>query len=194
MPETLPYLQNMVPDQGQAFDEDFFTGLLKSHLSHLTYFTYQIVADTAIAEEIASETFVKLWTNQEKLLKVSAVKAFLYSTAKNAAIDYIRRAKVARQRSHDLQIQLEITDQSIEEALIKTEVISDLYKALQSLPVQYQNVVKLEYLEGKSIKEIAATMNISVNTVKTYRKRGIQKLKKWLSAILVCNLMLIFFL
>lgn len=193
MPDSLPYLQTRVPDQGQAFDEDFFSELLKSHLAQLTYFTYQIVADTAIAEEIASEAFLKLWMNQEKLLKLSAVKAFLYSTAKNAALDYIRRTKTARQRARSIQSQLAITDQSIEEALIKTEVVSDLYKALELLPPQYQNVVKLEYLEGKSIKEIAATMNISVNSVKTYRKRGILKLKKWLSAIPFFNLMQIFF-
>jgi RNA polymerase sigma-70 factor (family 1) len=183
MSKSLPYLEADASNQWERIDENCLAQLIKRHLGELTYFSFQIVRNIDISEEIASEAFLKLWNNKENLLQPNAAKSYLFVTAKNASLDYIRRLKVMHQREQDIQNFVDSITPNIEEAIIRTELVSKLYQAIQSLAPQYQQVVRLEYLEGLSLKEIATSMKISVNTVKTYRARGLMKLRKWLSAI-----------
>ncbi|MNL34998.1 RNA polymerase sigma factor [compost metagenome] len=77
--------------------------------------------------------------------------------------------------------------------MIQAEVIGELYAALNLLPERCRLIFKMGYLEGMKNHEIAEKLNISVNTIKTQKKRGLAILRSHLPPqtyyILVCLLL-----
>ncbi|MNL56682.1 ECF RNA polymerase sigma factor SigW [compost metagenome] len=61
--------------------------------------------------------------------------------------------------------------------IIESELIEKLYQAISTLPEGCKKVFKLGYLEGLSNTKIAETLNISVNTVRAQKQRGLKALK-----------------
>ena len=64
--------------------------------------------------------------------------------------------------------------------IIETEVLEDVFRALEKLPEGCRNVLHLSYFEGMKHKDIADHLRVSVNTVKTQKTRGLTLLKKLL--------------
>ncbi|WP_379084028.1 sigma factor-like helix-turn-helix DNA-binding protein [Pedobacter sp. UC225_65] len=62
-------------------------------------------------------------------------------------------------------------------AMIRSEVIAELHKVITTLPKNCQTIFRMGYLEGLKNPQIALELGISINTVKTQKKRGLQLLK-----------------
>ena len=80
--------------QLQAGEVRGFNYFFELHYPALCYFARGIINDEVLAEEIADDAFVKLWERRESFGHAAAIKAFLYRTVKNAAIDIMRRSRV----------------------------------------------------------------------------------------------------
>jgi len=78
-------------------------------------------------------------------------------------------------------------------SLVTAEISGELLNAINTLPVECSKVFRLIYIEGKSIKETAETLQISPSTVKTQKARGLAALRKKLSyfMLLITNIPLI---
>lgn len=66
---------------------------------------------------------------------------------------------------------------SREEEIDKNVLEEELLMAISNLPVQAREIIVLKYFKGQKIAEIAETLNLSENTVKTQLKRGKSKLR-----------------
>lgn len=173
-------------------DTNLYRQLTQEMLPSITYFAFHLTMNTSVSEEIASDAFIKLWNNPEKIQHVVDIKAYLYKITRNACIDHLRREKVKTKRDADLLHGNSAIELPVLDLIIKTEVISELHAAFSRLPEQYQRVLELQYFDGQTIKEVSKTMNLSVNTVKTYRLRGLTKLRRWLTIIFIVSLVKIF--
>lgn len=69
----------------------------------------------------------------------------------------------------------------LDHLLIYTELIEEIDKLVNTLPNMCQKVIKLSFFEGLSNMEIKEELNISINTVKTHKKRGLIYLQKKLN-------------
>ncbi len=156
----------------QSFEE-----LFQTYYSRLCYFSFQIVKDKASAEDIAQDAFVKYWDQQELVARHEiAVKNFLYTTVRNASLNFIRHEKVEK---HYLEKQdpLALDEAGILHALIRSEVIDEIYSAIESLPESCRRISRMGYLEGMKNHEIAAQLGLSINTIKTQKQRALQLLR-----------------
>ena len=144
----------------------------------LTYFACKLTSNQPAAEDIVTEAFIKLWGNREKLTTPYSVKSYLYSTVRNAAIDWLRVQKRQAQHQQDIRYRSETTETAILHYMIEAETTHQLYTALESLPPKCRQVFSLFYLHSKELKEIARIMNISVTTVKSQKERAIELLRK----------------
>ena len=63
----------------------------------------------------------------------------------------------------------------------------DLYRALDQLPEKYQDVVKLKYFDGYTIREISSATGMPEGTVSVYLRRAIQELRLRLKEEAVCE-------
>jgi len=173
------------PDQRNKISADWelvppekaFEQLFKVYYPRLCYFSFQIVKDKVNAEDLVQEAFIKYWNQREEIASHDiAVKNFLYSTVRNASLNLIRHDKVVY---HYLEQQdpSPIEEFNIIHSMIRSEVLAEIHKALETLPESCKRISRMGYLEGMKNNEIARKLGISVNTVKTQKQRGLQLLR-----------------
>lgn len=158
-----------------------FNTLFFELFDRLVFFALQLVKDKSIAEDIVQDAFVNYWDQRNTVAcHKTAIKNYLYSTVRNASLNHLRHYKVVEsfEKNHG---GAEPEHPPVVDAIITAEVIAQIHSALQSLPASYQEVSTLSYLEGKKNHEIAADLDMSVNTVKKQKQRALQLLRMRLS-------------
>jgi RNA polymerase sigma-70 factor (ECF subfamily) len=126
--------------------------------------------DMEQSKDIVQEAFVTLWENRENFKSYPEAKAFLYKVCTNSPIDVLRKRK--RMSTEEV----EVVDESFEERLMVNELSHLLLKFIESLPPETRKVLLLT-LDGKSYKEVAEELKISVNTVRNQRIRAVKHLR-----------------
>lgn len=148
------------------------------YYSSLRNFAGGLLGDIPAAEDIVTEVFVILWKKQQDFETLQNVKAFLYISTRNACINYVKKT----QRDSVLKVGfLHYLSADHEEfilnEMIRTEVMGQIYEAIEALPSQCKRVFKLCYIEGLNNSEIAREFKISVNTVKNHKVRALGLLR-----------------
>lgn len=165
------------PNRDVNFLEDFF----KNNFSKLRYFATRFVHDIAAAEDIVSESLLKVWEKRDDIECADALKNYAYTTVRNACLRWmdVQQRGAGKERSW---IQAEaITEACILENIIQTEVIEELYAAIKKLPPQSSMVFTKLYIEGKTVAETAQEMKLTVSTIKSHKKNGIALLRGMIS-------------
>lgn len=166
-------------------DADAFNILVKENLTMVLNFVYRFVYDTEMAEDITQEVFIKVWKNICKYDETKNFKSWLFSIAKNTAIDYTRKRKTIPFSSFENIDESNSFIENIQDEnfnLLNEAILNDkknyILKEINNLNAKQQLVLYLYYYEEMNFAEIAKILNISVNTIKSQHLRGIKTLKK----------------
>ena len=134
-------------------------------------------------DDLVQESYARLIRARETG-RVSYAKAFLFTTARNAALDFFRRRQVVRIDGvadlDELSVLEDRPDAS--EALNKQQELALLAEAVRGLPDRCRQVLTLRLLYGMPQKEIAAELRISEHTVKAQLAKGMRRCAEFLSA------------
>lgn len=156
----------------------------------MSYVATSYVKSNAIAEELVQDTFMNLLEDRQYFKSIKHLKHYLYVILKNKCIDYIRKEKVRTRYEKDTLSETKLLEDSFWDKVLKEEVIAKLMEGINSLPPQCRKVMHFS-LEGKRNSEIANIMQISVETVKDYKRTSKIKLKKIFKRDLLMLLILI---
>lgn len=145
----------------------------------LCFFAGKMVNEQTVAEDIVKDVFLKLWEKEPDFSHYKNIKAVLYIGVKNACLNYIKKRKNVRTQTEALTylLQQEQEDFILNE-ITRTEVLREIYAALQQLPLGCRKVMQLYYQQGLDHKSISTKLGITVSTVKNQKARGVQLLKK----------------
>lgn len=129
------------------------------------------------ALDLAQDTFTKAWQYLAEGKEVGEMRPFLYRIASNAIIDEYRKKKTV---SLDA-----LTDEGFDHADDADEAAkhesafegSQALAALETLDPKYRDVLMMRYVEDMAVKEIAAALGESENTISVRIHRGIEKLR-----------------
>ena len=159
----------------------------------LCYFNQKLVHSSQEAEDISTETFLKLLQKKDDFDRLSDIKSFLFTASKNACYDFLRKEK-RHHKSHQKIIALSPLEESFgEQEMITAKVLQTIYAEMENLPNQCQQVFKSIFIEGKSTADIAAEMEISPQTVLNQKSKALQKIRlalhheNMLSTVLLLN-------
>ena len=142
-------------------------------------FVYNLVRNEEEAQDITTDSFVKLWRLRDRFESLNNIKAFLYVTSRNASLDHFRRLQ--RQRSVQKEINyLFDTEARLGHEVISAEVISELYTRIEQLPGACRRIVKMILFENLNTSEIAQKLGISNQTVLNQKAKAVSKLSKTL--------------
>jgi len=169
-------------------DRRAFPALVERYTRDVYGFVFFMAKNSADAEDITQETFVKVWKNLKKFKPEQKFKSWLLAIARNTAIDYIRKRRHAVFSDFDdeegdnaiadtLQDEGRLADEIAELA----ESAGHVAEAVKKLPDIYRLVVSLRYEGGMSFEEIAETLKKSVNTVKSQHRRALIALREILA-------------
>jgi len=152
-------------------EEACFEQLIHRHKSKVFSYISLYIRDQALAEDIFQDTFLKV---------IQSVKAGKYSDngkflswvmriAHNLIIDNFRRVKQMNTISNDnyesdLFNSAKLSDDNIEDDLIKRQIQKDVRAMISSLPDDQREVVILRHYADMSFKEIADLTGVSINT------------------------------
>lgn len=153
---------------------EVFEALFQDYYPGLTRLAERFVFDRKVSEDIVQNLFIYLWEHAENLTISSSIKSYLYYSVKNRCLNYLRGRKIQDQH-HILYVEATLNEDHFE--WLDTNVTQKIEAAIETLPPKMATIFKLKYLEEHTVKEIAAQMEVSENTVKTQLLRAKEKLR-----------------
>ena len=148
-----------------------FDILLNRYKSSVHAYIYYIVRDRDLTEDIFQETFVKviMTIKQGRYTENGKFKAWITRIAHNLIIDHFRQERNENTISNDevevdLFNDMRLCEKTVEDAMVETQVFSDVKKMVEYLPDNQREVLEMRYYQNMSFKEIADRTGVSINT------------------------------
>jgi RNA polymerase sigma-70 factor (ECF subfamily) len=157
-------------------DPDAVREIYRSHGRLVYAVAYRVLADRGLAEEATQQTFVKAWRAAQSFDERRELGPWLAAIARRVAIDLYRREAV---RSADPIEEVPAGDPALHAAPQSAEAIYDVWEVRQAvaeLPVDEQEVVRLQHLDGFTHAQIAERLGVAVGTVKSRSFRAHKRL------------------
>jgi len=157
-----------------AGEQNAFDEIMHEFRQGLIFFLRGYVHSYDTAEDLAEDTFVELLIHKGRFRGKSSLKTFLYSVARHKAIDHIRRE--ARRPTVALDDLAEWRDDNDtpEEHYLAQEHAQTIAEAIARIPQEYQEVLRLLYIDRLRYDEIAKIMQKNTKQVDNlaYRARN----------------------
>lgn len=153
-----------------------FKTLFKEYYGPLVNFAASFLLSRSEAEDVVQNIFTHLWENSKGISFDHTLKSYLYKAVRNRCLNKLRNKSI-RDRHNLLYLEALITSYTLEEE--EDECLTqELKKAIGNLPPQVKSVIEQKYFHNKKVMEIADSLGVTKNTVKTQLQRGKAKLKK----------------
>jgi RNA polymerase sigma-70 factor (ECF subfamily) len=145
------------------------------HSKGLNSHAFFKIHNHAIGEDMVQETFMKTWVYLAKGGKIEVMKAFLYHILNNLIVDEYRKRK-----NSSLEVLLE---KGFEPSVDTSESLFNILDGkkaillIAQLPLAYQKVMRMRYVQDLSLAEMSLITGQSKNTMAVQVHRGLEKLK-----------------
>ncbi|WP_207424406.1 RNA polymerase sigma factor [Desertivirga brevis] len=161
-------------------DHFAFKILVNRYWEEMFKHVYRRIKDKDEAQDIIQEIFISLWRNRETVQHddKQSIASYLFKSAKYAVIDYFSKESNAINRSVELSSLLSLAVGSDLDSSIEVKELSKLLRnTVDNLPDRLKTPYLLSREKGLSIKEIAAYLEVSEQTVKNNISITLDKLR-----------------
>ena len=163
----------------QAGDTSALDRIMRRHRDDITGFIWRMVGHRSDAEELAQETFVRVYFQIQQFQPRSPFAAWLYRIARNLCLDYFR-SRAQRQNSRNIQLSEAWDTADLRSTPLRDESTELLQEAIGNLPIHLSEPLVLTALEGMSHEEAGQRLGISAKAVEVKCYRAREKLRKLL--------------
>ncbi len=171
-------------EQARQGNLEAFEALVHRHAPNLYRLVRRMSSDASEAEAVVQEAFLRVWASLDRYQNNRPFFPYLATIAV-----HIQRDQWRKDRHEELDDQdrlAEISSEADDDPLIlveEAEALQALARAVAQLPPLYRAAIALRYEAGLRYEEIAAAMNIPLNTVRTYLKRARARLRRDLEEV-----------
>jgi RNA polymerase sigma-70 factor (ECF subfamily) len=176
-PEIVSLLSRVALRDRAAFSE-----LYRRTSAKLFGVCLRILRDRAEAEEALQEIYVKIWQRADRYVASNySPISWLVAVARNHCLDVLRGR---RPQGEDIDLALDVADAgpTPEEAVADQGERSRIDACLGQLEPERADAVRGAYLDGFSYEQLAERHNVPLNTMRTWLRRSLMKLRDCLSA------------
>jgi len=160
-------------------DEVGFDFFFREYYSALCFYANKLVKSTQVAEEIASDAFIKVWKHRQKFINPEMIKGYLFVTARNDCYKELnRRSLENKANGWFATLEKDKFERSHLDAIITAEVVQQIYQASNSLPPHCKKIFTEIFENDKKVKEISSDLHIAHSTIKNQKARAIKKIRK----------------
>ncbi len=138
------------------------------------YIFFRVYQQKEVAEDLCEMVFFRAWKNIQTFeTNNTSFRPWLYTVARNCVIDYYR------EKHHERLNEL-IPDQkpSLEQTLIEKSNMNKLYRAINQLTLEQQQVIILTCIEELPFKEVSQLLNKREDAIRALKYRAIKQLRK----------------
>lgn len=159
----------------QAFKEAYL-GFFKPVFT----FILRYLEDQDAARDITQESFYSLWRSRESLLPEKGYKSYLLCIARNNAINWLRKEKLA----HKYEEECEILESVYLDKLVEQDYWRQMTEFIDTLPHKHKEVFMLRNIYSLSNKEIAERLDINIKTVEYRMMVALRAIRKKIESLL----------
>jgi RNA polymerase sigma-70 factor (ECF subfamily) len=167
-------------------DEFAFEELYRRYVRKLLDFFYAMGRDAHQAEDLAHETFLRIWRQRAKYAAIGSVQAYLFAFARFIWLERCRKVRRVRrwglislrENVEETQLAVASDDSHPDVRAGRAELGTAIFAALEQLPDEQRMAFVLHEIQGLSNEDIAAVMQCPVNTVRSRRILAVKKLRE----------------
>lgn len=158
-------------------NSDILEQIYKLYSQQLYLYIYSLCRNTALAEDLLQETFLKAILSLPDSNK--NVRAWLYMVARNLYFDRLKYEKHIS-READMKQLKDLSSNQPLDRIIKDEQNKLLYQALNVLDDRKREILELQYFGGLSQQEIAQIMHLKPNNIRVLALRARREIRLWM--------------
>ena len=166
-----------------ADQEEWFSKNLQPHEAMLRGWLESRFPSECDIDDVLQESFLRVLKAKERE-ELKSPRAFLFATARNLAVDRVRRLNFLRAESLVENDVLSVLDEQedVSETISRNQELEILTEAIQSLPERCRRIFTLRKVYGMSQNDIARKMEISVCTVSAQLTIGVRKCTEFMES------------
>ncbi|MGB8194313.1 MAG: RNA polymerase sigma-70 factor [Chitinophagaceae bacterium] len=157
-----------------------YTSVFNFFYQPLCDFAQNFIDDPQAAQDVVSEVFIQFWEKAGTFDNFYKIKAWLYTSTKNACLSHSQRNKY-RPLTNSLIEEMQTHDIALNK-IIWTEVLHEIKAEADVLPGKCKQIFELSFIEGHSNEEIADMMHLSLQTVKNQKVKALKRIREKLKA------------
>ena len=170
-------------------DPELLDRLIEQYQHRLLRYLVHLTARRELAEDLFQETWIRVLERGHQFNDKYLFSTWLFSVARNLAIDHMRRKQPAsldgliNNRENEEGAAFDLPATGVPSAFDRTlqrEQNEHIAAGMQHLPAEYREALVLRFHEGMSLEEIATLARVPLGTVKSRIYRGLSALEPWL--------------
>jgi RNA polymerase sigma-70 factor (ECF subfamily) len=169
-----------VRDRLVAGDESALCELYDQFSSFVFGLAARVTADRRAAEDVTQEVFVRVWERPDAFdPDRGSMRSWLGTLAHRRSVDFVRREEASRRRAQR-DAAIVATPPDIEEMATSLAVAERVRCAVDALPDDQREAVRLAYFGGKTYRQVAEALGIPEGTAKSRLRIGLQRMASML--------------
>ena len=152
-------------EQLKKGDATAFDALFDEYSQRLFAFAYKYLKSEADAEELVQEVFVRIWENRKLLKSDYSFKSYLFTIALNQIRKFFNKRAIALRYVTEVKGSESNTDNTTIDSIEYSSILNRIDELIEKLPERKKLIFIKSKKEGKSSKEIAEELQITVGTV-----------------------------
>ena len=168
-------------------DQQAYRRLYDATSPKLFAIALRILREESRAEDVLQDSFVNVWNGAAGYNpSLSAPMTWMVTIVRNRALDYIRRTDHRTvELDDDLEAVLESDHPTPQDLASRGQDAVSLQRCLKRLDAGQRQAIAFAYFQGLTHSELAATLKIPIGTVKTWIRRGLEKMRRCLDGVAV---------
>lgn len=173
-------LQQQLLSQLSKGDEPSFNALYRAYSRPLFLRVVNMIKSEDDAQEIIQELFIKLWQNRDTIDTIKSFQSYIFTIANNLVYNYFR--KISHDQALIQKLLINAADHYLDgQALLENKEAGEIFqKAINQLTPQCKQVFQLCKIDGKSHKEVAELMGISMPTVNSHMTNAVRSIREYI--------------
>jgi RNA polymerase sigma-70 factor (ECF subfamily) len=161
-------------------DQDAFDTIFRTYYASLVGVVAAMLRQRAVAEELVQDVMLELWRRRETIDVSESLRAYLFQSARNRALNHVRREQVERRGEPHAKGESTSAPAALTQ-LVAEELDVAIQRSVAALPAPIREVFELSRSSGLKYSEIARELGISVKTVEARMGRALRALREELA-------------
>ena len=181
---------SLLVEKAKEGNEGAFNFLMNKYYPRVYASLFSFTKSKEDSEDLAQQTFVKVWQQIQSFRGDSAFFTWVYRIAINLAKNYVASSGYKKQKVNSSIDQLEIdisSNENIESILIHSQSLDDIKDFINTMPEALKTAFTLRESEGKSYEEISIITETPIGTVRSRIFRARESIVDFMKKELISN-------
>ena len=172
----------------KAGDDNAFNFLIEKFRRPLISFMYRMTHNSAVAEELAQEVFLRIYRSRESYTADAKFTTWMYRIATNLSVNHARDTKHQRpevmvsidESDEDTGLSIDVADKAmnVEERILRRERLAAIRRHVEALPERQRLAVFMHKYQNMDYREIAEVLHLSESATKSLLFRAYETLRE----------------